>query len=45
MTNAEKLVLMKSRYNKLTGTDKNIKSGGILRKLRRQIRNMEKAEG
>ena len=45
MTNTEKLILMKSRYNKLKETDKNIKSGGVVRKLRRQIRNMEKAEG
>lgn len=41
MTNTEKLVLMKNRYKKLAGSDKNIKSGGVLRKLRRQIRNLE----
>lgn len=37
-----KLALMKDRYNKLSGTTKNIKCGGVLRKLARQIRNAQK---
>lgn len=44
MTKNEKLILMKDRYNKLYGSAKNIKCPGVVRKLRRQIRNMEKAE-
>lgn len=44
MTKNEKLILMKDRYNRLNGSSKNIKSSGVVRKLRRQIRNMEKAE-
>ena len=42
MSKQEKLALVKDRYNRLTGTLKNIKSGGVLRKLARQIRNMER---
>ena len=45
MTKEEKLVLMKDKYNRLVQNGKNIDSGGVLRKLRRQIRNIEKAEG
>lgn len=42
MTETEKLALMKDRYNRLNGTPKNIKAPGVLRKLKRQIRNSEK---
>ena len=42
MTKEEKLALTKERKNKLNQFPKNIKSGGVLRKLTRQIRNMEK---
>ena len=42
MSKQEKLALVKDRYNRLAGTYKNIKSGGVLRKLARQIRNMER---
>lgn len=42
MTNKEKLALVRNRYNQLSNNPKNIKSGGVLRKLRRQIRNLEK---
>ena len=42
MTKEQKLNLMKDRYNRLAGTPKNIKSGGVLRKLARNIRNLER---
>ena len=41
MNAEQKLALAKERYNKLKENPKNIKSGGVLRKLRRQIRNAE----
>ena len=42
MNSNDKLNLMKDRINRLENrNDKNIKSGGVLRKLRRQLRNME----
>ena len=41
MTKEEKLALMKNRKNKLNQSPKNIKCGGVLRKLARQIRNAE----
>lgn len=42
MNSNDKLNLMKDRINKLENrSDKNIKCGGVLRKLRRQLRNME----
>ena len=41
MTNTEKLVLMKNRLVVLEGNGKNIKSPGVVRKLQRQIRNIE----
>lgn len=41
MTKEEKLALMKNRKNKLNQSPKNIKCGGVLRKLTRQIRNAE----
>ena len=41
MDNKAKLALMKERLNKLEQSAKNIKCGGCLRKLRRQIKKME----
>jgi len=37
-----KLKQLKDRRARLTESPKNIKSGGVLRKLNRQIRNLEK---
>ena len=42
MTKKEILALKKDRLNKLAGNPKNIKSGGVVQKLRREIRNLEK---
>ena len=42
MTKENVLALKKDRLNKLAGTPKNIKCGGVVRKLRRSIRNLEK---
>lgn len=42
MNKADKLALMKQRLQKLEGTEKNIKCPGVVRKLRREIRNLEK---
>ena len=42
MTKLEKLNLMKNRLATLENTSKNLKCGGTVRKLRRQIRNLEK---
>lgn len=42
MSKEEKLALLKNRLNTLEGNPKNIKCGGVVRKLRRQVRNMEK---
>ena len=42
MTKEQKLALMKEKLNKLQNTPKNLKCPGVLRKLRRQVRNMEK---
>ena len=41
MTNLEKLNLLKTRYNKMIEKGKAIKSPGVLRKLRRKIKNLE----
>lgn len=41
MTREQKLALMKDRFNKLNGSPKNIKCGGVVKKLARQIRNLE----
>lgn len=41
MTEANKLALMKNRLVVLEGNGKNIKSPGVVRKLQRQIRNLE----
>lgn len=37
MTNETKLILMKDRLAKLQVSPKNIKCGGVVRKLKRQI--------
>lgn len=39
-----KLALKKDRLNKLEGTPKNVKCPGVVRRLRREIRNMEKVK-
>lgn len=41
MTNEAKLTIAKGRYARLAGSEKNIKCPGVLRKVRRQIRNLE----
>jgi hypothetical protein len=41
MSKEAKLALMKDRLHKLEHRPQNIKSGGVVKKLRRQIRNME----
>lgn len=41
MNREQKLALMKNRLATLQGTPKNVKSGGCVRKLKRQIRNLE----
>jgi hypothetical protein len=43
MTSFEKISIMKNRLIVLEGNGKNIKSPGVVRKLHRQIRNMEKS--
>ena len=42
MNTEQRLALMKNRLTTLKGSPKNIKSGGCIRKLSRQIRNLEK---
>ena len=42
MTKVEKLALMKDRLAKLENNGKNVKCGGVVQRLRRQIRNAEK---
>lgn len=42
MTKEQILALKKDRLNKLAGSAKNIKSGGVVRKLRREVRNLER---
>ena len=41
MTKEQKLNLLKDRYNTLNGSAKAIKCPGVVRKLKRQIRNIE----
>lgn len=41
MTKEEKIAIMKDRYNKIQNSSKSTKSMGVVRKLKRQIRNME----
>lgn len=42
MTNADKLLQKKNRLALLEDSPKNIKCPGVLRKLRREVRNLEK---
>jgi len=39
MTKEQKIALLKDRYNRLNGSPKNLKAGGVVRKLCRQLRN------
>lgn len=41
MTTEQKLALMKNRLNMLKDTPKNIKCGGVVKALKREIRNLE----
>lgn len=41
ITREQKLASMKNRLAVLESNGKNVKCGGVVRKLRRQIRNME----
>lgn len=41
MTIRDKVKLMEYRLNKLKGTEKNIKSPGVVRKLRRKIKKTQ----
>lgn len=41
MTKEQILTLKKNRLQKLEGSNKNIKCPGVLKRLRREIRNME----
>lgn len=43
MTDQEKLAILKDRFARLDGSPKNIKAPGVVRKVRRQVRNMEKS--
>lgn len=42
LTKEQKLAIAKDRFKKLNESPKNIKCSGVLRKLVRQIRNLEK---
>lgn len=42
MNNETKLLKVKARLMRLEGTNKNIKCPGVVRKLRRQVRNYSK---
>lgn len=42
MTKEDILIAKKSRLKRLSESPKNIKSGGVVRKLTRQVRNLEK---
>ncbi len=44
MTNEQKYALKENRYKILSGKDKNVKAPGVLRKLRREMRNLEKSQ-
>ena len=41
MTKEQKLALKKEKLNKLQNSPKNLKCPGVLRKLRREVRNLE----
>lgn len=42
MNKVDKINLMKNRLNTLEKNPKNVKSGGCIRALKREIRNLEK---
>lgn len=42
MNKEQKLALMKNRLTTLEGTSKNVKCPGVVKALRREIRNLEK---
>lgn len=42
MDTRAKVAIMKDRLQKLENSSKNIKSGGVVKKLKRQIRNLDK---
>ena len=42
MTDRDKILLLKVRLRKLESSAKNVDSPGVMQKLRRQIRNLEK---
>ena len=41
MTRENKIMILKGRINKLRENNKNIDSNGVLKKLTRQLRNLE----
>lgn len=43
MNKADKLAVMKNRLSTLEGTTKNVKCPGVVRALKREIRNLEKS--
>ncbi len=43
MTNSERLAIMKDKLNRLENSPKDIKCPGVVQKIRRQIRNLEKS--
>lgn len=45
MTNEQKLLAKRNRLNTLMGRgEKNVKSQGVVKKLKREIRSLEKAQ-
>lgn len=42
MSREQKLALMKNRLTSLQGSPKNVKCPGVVRALRREIRNLER---
>lgn len=42
MSKQERLAIIKDRFARLDGSPKNIKAPGVVRKLRRQVRNLTK---
>lgn len=42
MTREEQLIVTQNRLNKLEGSPKNIKCPGVVRKLKRAVRNLSK---
>ena len=44
MLKEHKLALLKDRLSVLEGTEKNVKCPGVVRKIKRQIRNLNKTK-